>query len=58
MLSLDKQIKYRLFEEAVRLGYCDIYSSHDIVEAAILQVAQRFTPKRKRKGADKICMNH
>jgi len=35
---MTKELKYYLFEMAVKRGYCDIYSSYEITESAINQV--------------------
>jgi len=46
---MTRALKNRLFEMAVKKGYCDIYSSYEITESAINQVLQDLwesAPKR------------
>jgi len=38
MSQAEKDLRIFLFEQAVKRDYCNIYSNHDIVEAALQQV--------------------
>ena len=46
-----KYLKYYFFEQAVKRGYCNIYSGHGIIESSIIRVAKEICIIR---GRDEI----